>query len=87
MSAVTILVIMNQFYEDCFSNFCPLCSAKLRPVFYYGLFGSVPPPETEIEMYLDPEGWRILEINPFHKQAMSNCYAIWKKHKPEYDMI
>jgi len=66
---------------------CPLCFAKLRPVFHYGLFGWEPPPETEIEMYLDPEGWRILEINPFHKQAVSNCYAIWKKHKPEYDMI
>ena len=25
----------------------------------------MPPPETEIEMYLDPEGWRIVEPKPF----------------------
>jgi len=32
---------------------CPLCNAKLRPIFHYGLFGYTPPPETEVEMYLD----------------------------------
>jgi len=47
---------------------CPLCSAKLRLVFHYGLFGSVPPPETEIEMYLEPDGWRIVESKPFNSK-------------------
>jgi len=50
---------------------CPLCFAKLRPVFYYGLFGGVPPPETEVEMFLDPEGWCIVEATPFVRTAMS----------------
>jgi len=47
---------------------CPLCSAKLRPVFHYGLFGSVPPPQTEIELYVEPEGWHIIESKPIISQ-------------------
>jgi len=51
---------------------CPLCSAKLRPIYYYGLFANVPPPEMAVEMYLDPEGWHILEPKPFFKES-KNC--------------
>jgi len=69
------------------SDVCPLCKAKLRLVFYYGLFGWEPPPETEVEVWLEPEGWRIVESNPFHKLPVSSCLAIYRKHKPEYDMI
>jgi len=66
---------------------CPLCSAKLRPVFHYGLYGYVPPPETLVELFAEPEGWRILDANPFHAMPVSNCLAIYKKHKPILDMI
>jgi len=50
---------------------CPLCNTKLRLIFYYGLFGSVPPPETVVEMFVDPEGWHIVEYKPFSKSEMS----------------
>jgi len=50
---------------------CPLCFGKLRPVYQYGLFGCVPPPETAIEMFLDPEGWHIVEATPFVKPVMN----------------
>ncbi len=73
--------------EDPNSDQCPLCSAKLRLVFHYGLFGWVPPPEVEGEFYVDPEGWRIVEINPYYFQPISNCLSIYRKHKPRYDMI
>jgi len=66
---------------------CPLCKAKLRLVFYYGLCGWEPPPEVEGEFFIEAEGWRIVEINPFHKLPVSNCLAIYRKHKPQYDMI
>jgi len=69
------------------SNECPACKAKLRPVFHYGLFGYVPPPETEIEMWVEPEGWRILDSNPFHKAPLSTCHFFYNKRKPELDMI
>ena len=65
---------------------CPLCSAKLRPVYFYGLFGGMPPPETEIEMFFEPEGWYIVE-STHPVRVESNCFAIYKKHKPKYDMI
>jgi len=65
---------------------CPLCSAKLRPVFHYGLFGGVPPPETLIEMYVEPEGWRVLE-SKYSSVYQKPCFAIYKKHKPQFDMI
>jgi len=66
---------------------CPLCAGKLRPVFHYGLFGGVLPPETAIEMFLEPEGWRIVEATPFVKTITKPCLAVYKKHKPRYDMI
>jgi len=50
---------------------CPLCFAKLRPVYYYGLFGGLSPPETEVEMFLDPEGWQIVEAKPILKPIMT----------------
>ena len=73
--------------DDPNSDQCPLCSAKLRLVFHYGLFGWVPPPEVEGEFYVDPEGWRIVEINPYYFQPVSNCLAIYRKHKPRFEMI
>jgi len=73
--------------EDPNPDECPLCRAKLRLVFHYGLFGWVPPPEVEGEFYVDPEGWRIVEINPYYFQPISNCLSIYRKHKPRYDMI
>jgi len=73
--------------EEPNSDVCPLCEAKLRLVFHYGLFGWTPPPETEVEVWVEPEGWRIVESNPFHKMPVSNCLAIYRKHKPEFDMI
>jgi len=68
-------------------NECPLCNAKLRLVFHYGLFGWTPPPEVEGEFYVDPEGWRIVEIQPYRKNPVSNCLAIYRKHKPKMEMI
>ena len=58
--------------EDPNPDVCPLCSAKLRPIYYYGLYENVPPPEMAVEMYLDPEGWHILEPKPFFKES-KNC--------------
>ena len=66
---------------------CPLCRAKLRLVFHYGLFGWTPPPEVEGEFYVDPEGWRIVQINPYYFQPISNCLSIYRKNKPRLDMI
>jgi len=66
---------------------CPLCGAKLRLVFHYGLFGGLPPPEIEGEFFDEPDGWRIVEINPYYSQPISNCLAIYRKHKPQSDMI
>lgn len=48
-------------------DICPICSDKLRPVYYCGLLGA-PPPECECELFVDPEGWHVLENKPrvFH---------------------
>ena len=73
--------------EESNLNECPLCKAKLRLVFHYGLFGWTPPPEIEGEFYVEPDGWRILEINPYHKTSVSNCLLIYRKHKPRFEMI
>ena len=69
------------------TDLCPLCFAKLRPVFHYGLFGWTPPPEIYGEFFVDAEGWRILDANPFHAMPLSNCLAIYRKNKPRFDMI
>jgi hypothetical protein len=45
------------------TNVCPICNAKLRPIYYYGLLGA-PPPECECEIFVDPEGWHVLEPKP-----------------------
>jgi len=66
---------------------CPCCNAKLRLVFHYGLFGYVPPPEIEVEEWTEPEGWHIVESTPYYNAPISNCLAIYRKHKPKYDMI
>ena len=31
------------------------------------MYGYVPPPETLVELFAEPEGWRILDNDPFHK--------------------
>jgi len=49
------------------SDVCPLCEAKLRLIFHYGLYGYVPPPETAVELFEEPEGWYIVESKPIHK--------------------
>jgi len=49
------------------TNACPLCRAKLRPLYHHGLFGYVPPPETEVELFVEPEGWHYLEPKSFEK--------------------
>ncbi len=66
---------------------CPCCESKLKPIFHYGLFGYTPPPEIEVELWEDPEGWRILDSNPFYAEPVKACNYFYKKHKPEYDMI
>jgi len=53
------------------SNTCPLCGAKLRPMYHHGLFGYVPPPETEVELFVEPEGWYYLEPKSFEKKSMT----------------
>ena len=58
-----------------------------QTVFHYGLFGWLPPPEIEGEFFVEPEGWRIVEINPYHSQQVSNCLAIYRKHELRYDLI
>lgn len=45
------------------TDICPLCRAKLRPLYYCGLLGA-PPPECECEIFVEPEGWNILENRP-----------------------
>ena len=63
-------------------NVCPACEAKLRPVYCHGLFGWKPPPQTEFEMWCDPEGWHILESKPSEKMSGSRLerydYALAK---------
>jgi len=46
--------------EDSEKNICPYCHAKLRLVIPYGLF-STKPPDIEIELLVDLEGWRYVE--------------------------
>jgi hypothetical protein len=45
------------------TDICPICNAKLRPLYYCGLLGA-PPPECECEIFVDPEGWYVLENKP-----------------------
>jgi len=46
--------------EEIERNICPYCHAKLRQVVPYGLF-SIKPPDIEIELLVDLEGWRYVE--------------------------
>jgi len=66
---------------------CPLCEAKLRLIFHYGLYGYVPPPETEVELFEEPEGWHIVESKIPERKVSKPCFVIYKKHKPLHDMI
>ncbi len=45
------------------TDICPICNAKLRPLYYCGLLGA-PPPECECEIFVEPEGWHVLENKP-----------------------
>jgi len=61
------------------SDGCPLCEAKLRLIFHYGLYGYVPPPETAVELFEDPEGWHIVESKKFesnYAKEEKNEFAI-----------
>jgi len=46
--------------EEIEANICPYCKAKLRQVVPYGLF-AIKPPDVEIELLVDLEGWRYVE--------------------------
>jgi len=46
--------------EESEANICPYCNAKLREVESYGVF-YCKPPETDIELLVDLEGWRYVE--------------------------
>ncbi len=61
--------------EDVERNMCPYCSAKLRHVEPYGLF-AIKPPDVEIELLVDLEGWRYVEhkIKPRQPITKEECY-------------
>jgi len=50
--------------EEIEANICPYCKAKLRQVESYGLF-YCKPPDVEIELLVDLEGWRYVEPKRF----------------------
>jgi len=52
-------------------NVCPDCNATLRPLYCEGLFATIPPPETDMEMWVNPEGWHILESIPREKRKLT----------------
>ena len=60
---------------------CPCCSGELRPIIHDGLFGYEPPPETEIEIWCDPEGWSIEESN----QEESIQYVKSSRHNRKWN--
>jgi len=49
---------------------CPACNSDLHLIFHYGLFGYTPPPETEVELWEEPDGWRILDNDPFYEEPV-----------------
>jgi len=56
--------------EDVEANICPYCHAKLRQVIPYGLF-AIKPPDVEIELLVDLEGWRYVEHSPNERTPMT----------------
>ena len=38
------------------TDVCPLCKLGLEPLSFFRL-GEPPPPDAEIEMFVDPDGW------------------------------
>jgi len=48
--------------EEIEANICPYCRDKLREVESYGVF-YCKPPDVEIELLVDLEGWRYVEYN------------------------
>jgi hypothetical protein len=46
--------------EDPEISACPVCKAKLRLIYYSGSLWA-PPPETEMELFCNPDGWHLLE--------------------------
>jgi len=61
--------------EEIERNICPYCHAKLRQVVPYGLF-AIKPPDDEIELLVDLEGWRYVEhkIEPRSQMTKKECY-------------
>ncbi|MHB8546603.1 MAG: hypothetical protein ACYDAJ_07550 [Nitrosotalea sp.] len=48
---------------------CPVCKAKLRPIYYSGSLWA-PPPETEMELFCNPDGWHLLSrVKPIDTRA------------------
>jgi hypothetical protein len=58
--------------EEPENGVCPICKGELRLVYHYGLYGYDPPPETEVELFVDPEGWHIVEYNQFGSRSSKN---------------
>ncbi len=62
------------------TDICPICNAKLKPLYYCGLLGA-PPPECECEIFVDPEGWHVLENKPrvivIEQKSFSERYNEW----------
>ena len=61
--------------EEIEANVCPYCHAKLREVESYGVF-YCKPPDVEIELLVDLEGWRYVEykIEPRTQMTKEECY-------------
>jgi len=61
--------------EEIERNICPYCHAKLRHVEAYGLF-VIKPPDVEIELLVDLEGWRYVEQKNVERKPMTKeeCY-------------
>ncbi len=61
--------------EEIEANICPYCNGKLRQVESYGVF-YCKPPDVELELLVDLEGWRYVENKPIERTLMTKeeCY-------------
>jgi len=64
--------------EEFERNICPYCHAKLRHVEAYGLF-AIKPPDVEIELLVDLEGWRYVEHKNVERKPITKeeCYEYY----------
>jgi len=70
--------------EDIGRNICPYCHAKLREVEPYGLF-YCKPPDLEIELLVDLEGWRYVELEyPKHTEKTPKEYLEYRLNRQLY---